>query len=275
MIYIDMIKNIEFKEISDYKKSKYMFKEISEELEVVNDLLSKEKTLMAVCLLRNVFEEIMYIIATTIEIVDIDIMTKANYFYKIVPDHWDELLYSYTSEDIKELYGYMSKITHVTNVKEATSYLVGNKQIKKYINNEIKFIELIIENIYLEFINKKIGLDNSMCDNIMIISSYIDLINVIYFTANSTGEHKRIELYFYGEKNQKYLNEKREQMIQEFKGIEKSNVKITKTVNKISKELEKQIEKRNYTEIVNNILNKKIDWVRNASLTITLKNDII
>ena len=75
-----------------------------------------------------------------------------------------------------------------------------------------------------------------MCDNIMIISSYVDLINVIYFTANSTGEHKRIELYFYGEKNQKYLNEKREQMIQEFKGIEKSNVKITKTVNKISKE---------------------------------------
>ena len=55
-----------------------------EELEEVNDLLGKEKTLMAVCLLRNVFEEIMYIIATTIETVDIDIMTKASYFYKIV-----------------------------------------------------------------------------------------------------------------------------------------------------------------------------------------------
>ena len=105
---------------------------------------------MAVCLLRNVFEEIMYIIATTIETVHIDIMTKASYFYKIVADHCDKLLYSYTSEDIKELDGSMSKITHVTNVKEATSYLVGNKQIKKYVNNEIKFIELIIENIYLE-----------------------------------------------------------------------------------------------------------------------------
>lgn len=35
MIYIDMIKNIEFKEIS-------------EEFEEVNDLLSREKTLMAV-----------------------------------------------------------------------------------------------------------------------------------------------------------------------------------------------------------------------------------
>ena len=84
IIYIDMIKNIEFKEISDYKKSKYMFKEISEEFEEVNDLLSKEKTLMAVCLLRNVFEEIMYIIATTLETIDIDIMTKASYFYNIV-----------------------------------------------------------------------------------------------------------------------------------------------------------------------------------------------
>ena len=256
MIYIDMIKNIEFKEISDYKKSKYMFKEISEEFEEVNDLLSKEKTLMAVCLLRNVFEEIMYIIATTMETVDIDIMTKASYFYKIVAYHCDKLLYNYTSEDIKELYSYMSKITHVTNVKEAASYLVGNKRIKKYINNEIKFIELIIENIYLEFINKKLGLDNSMCDNIMIVSSYVDLINVIYFTANSTGEHKRIELYFYGEKNQKYLNEKREQMIQEFKELQNSNTKITKTINRISKELDKQIEESNYSDMVKIILNR-------------------
>ena len=140
-------------------------------------------------------------------------------------------------------------------MKEAASYLVGNKRIKKYINNEIKFIELIIENIYLEFINRKLELDNSMCDNIMIISSYVDLINIIYFTANSTGEHKRIELYFYGEKNQKYLNEKREQMIQEFKEIQKSNVKITKTINDISKELDKQIKEKNYTDIVKKMLN--------------------
>lgn len=94
-----------------------------------------------------------------------------------------------------------------------------------------------------------------MCDNIMIISSYVDLINIIYFTANSTGEHKRIELYFYGEKNQKYLNEKREQMIQEFKEIQKSNVKITKIINDISKELDKQIKEKNYTDIVKKMLN--------------------
>ena len=56
--------------------------------------------------------------------------------------------------------------------------------------------------------------------------------------------------------NQKYLNEKREQMIQEFKEIQTSNVKITKTINDISKELDKQIKEKNYTKIVKNILNK-------------------
>ena len=95
-----------------------------------------------------------------------------------------------------------------------------------------------------------------MCDNIMIVSSYVDLINVIYFTANSTGEHKRIELYFYGEKNQKYLNEKREQMIREFKKLQNSNTKITKTINRISKELDKQIEESNYSDMIKRILNR-------------------
>lgn len=249
MIYIDMIKNIQFKDISNYKKSKYMFKEISEEFEEVNNLLVKEKTLMAICLLRNVFEEIMYIIASTIEEVDINVKTKANYFYTMVANHCDELLYSYSSEDIKELYSYMSKVTHVTNVKEAVSYLVGNKKVKKYINNEIKFIMLKVENIYLEFINKKLKTDNSMCNNILVISDYVDLINIIYFIANSTGEHKRIELYFYGEKNQKYLNEKRDQMIQDFKDFQHSKTKETQTINKIFKELKKQIEEKNYTEL--------------------------
>ena len=44
-------------------------------------------------------------------------------------------------------------------------------------------------------------------------------------------------------------------MIQEFKEIQKSNVKITKTINDISKELDKQIKEKNYTDIVKKMLN--------------------
>ena len=45
-------------------------------------------------------------------------------------------------------------------------------------------------------------------------------------------------------------------MIQEFQEIQKSNVKITKTINDISKELDKQIEESNYSDMVKRILNR-------------------
>ncbi len=184
-IYIDLIQKFDFKSVSNYRKSKYLFKEISDELDNVFNLLTKEKTLMAACLLRNVFEEITYIMATSIqENVDINIMTKAGFFNDIVSNNCTELFDNvFVPFDIKEIYSYLSKITHVTNVKEAVSYITGNKLIKKYINNEIKYVALIIENLYLTFLYKKANINDSMIDNIMVVSSYVDLINLIYFIA--------------------------------------------------------------------------------------------
>ena len=157
--------------------------------------------------------------------------------------------------DIKEIYSYLSKITHVTNVKEAVSYITGNKLIKKYINNEIKYVTLIIENMYLTFLYKKANINDSMIDNIMVVSCYVDLINLIYFIAYSTGEQKRLESYFYGSRNQKYLKEKKEQVIEDFKYIQSSNGEISKNINKVSKELENQLKVNNYMDIVNKYLN--------------------
>lgn len=256
-IYIDLIQKFDFKSVSNYRKSKYLFKEISDELDNVFNLLTKEKTLMAACLLRNVFEEITYIMATSIqEDVDINIMTKAGYFNDIVSNNCTELFDNvFVPLDIKEIYSYLSKITHVTNVKEAVSYVTGNKLIKKYINNEIKYVALIIENMYLTFLYKKANINDTMIDNIMVVSSYVDLINLIYFIAYSTGEQKRLESYFYGNRNQKYLKEKKDQVIEDFKYIQSSNGEISKNISKVSKELEKQLKVNNYMDIVNTYLN--------------------
>lgn len=75
-----------------------------------------------------------------------------------------------------------------------------NKRIKGYIVNEIKYVTLIIENLYITFLNKKSNIDNSMCANIISVAGYVELINTMYYLANSTGETKRIEGYFYEEK---------------------------------------------------------------------------
>ena len=109
-VYIDIIEKYDFKSITNYKNSKYLFKEISNELNEITELLNNNKTLMAVCLLRNVYEEIMYIIATSYcDNLDIDFMTKAGYFKDIVADNCNELLGDiYTSDEIKEIYSYLS-----------------------------------------------------------------------------------------------------------------------------------------------------------------------
>lgn len=256
-VYIDIIEKYDFKSITNYKNSKYLFKEISNELNEITELLNNNKILMAVCLLRNVYEEIMYIIATSYcDNLDIDFMTKAGYFKDIVADNCDELLGDiYTSDEIKGIYSYLSKITHVTNIKEAVSYLSGNKRIKGYIVNEIKYVSLIIENLYITFLNKKSKLDNSMCDNIISVAGYVELINTMYYVANSTGETKRIESYFYGEKNKKHLEKQKELMISDFKELQSNKDELSKSIKIISKELDKQLAENNYTEMVNKILN--------------------
>lgn len=255
-IYIDIIKKQDFENVTNYNNSKYLFKEITNELIEITELLNKGKTLMAVCLLRNVYEEMMYVMATSCseEKIDIDVMTKAGYFKSIVAKESDKLFGGiYEAEYINELYGYLSKITHVTNMKEAISYLYSNKQTSKYINNEIKFIMLIIENIYITFLNIKTSVDNSMCSNIITISSYAELVNTMYFIAYSTGESKRIEKYFYGNNNRKYLEKNKEEIINDFKELQSNSNKINKSMRNISKELDKQILENNYTEIIKSI----------------------
>ena len=257
MLYIDIIEKYDFKSITNYKNAKYLFKEISNELNEITELLNSNRTLMAVCLLRNVYEEIMYIIATSYyDNLDIDFMTKAGYFRDMVADNCNELLGDiYTSEEIKGIYSYLSKITHVTNIKEAVSYLSCNKRIKGYIVNEIKYVTLIIENLYITFLNKKSNFDNSMCDNIIYVAGDVELINTMYYVANSTGETKRIKSYFYGEKNKKYLEKQKELMISDFKKLQSNKDELSRSIRIISKELDKQLAENNYTEIVNQILN--------------------
>lgn len=255
-IYIDIIKKQDFKNVTNYNNSKYLFKEITNELIEITELLNKGKTLIAVCLLRNVYEEMMYVMATSCseEKIDIDVMTKAGYFKSIVAKESNKLFGGiYEAEYINELYGYLSKITHVTNMKEAISYLYSNKQTSKYINNEIKFIMLIIENIYITFLNIKTSVDNSMCSNIITISSYAELVNTMYFIAYSTGESKRIEKYFYGNNNRKYLETNKEEIINDFKELQLNSNKLNKSMRNISKELDKQILENNYTEIIKSI----------------------
>lgn len=258
-VYLDIIKKFNYNDITEYKNSKYLFKEIAKEFETVFEFLSKGEILMGICLLRNVYEGIMYIMAVSLNIeLDINVKTKAGYFKDIVIENIDSLLTdSFSSEDIYELYGYLSKITHVTNIKEATSYLIGNRSMKKYIINEIKYIALLIEYLYLDFLHKKCDIDDEFICNIIAVSSYPEIINTVYYAANSTKYNKSLKKYFYGDKNQKYLKDQQEKLVVEFKNfkIEKNDIDLS--IRRISKEVDSQLKERNYMEIATQILDGK------------------
>ena len=94
-----------------------------------------------------------------------------------------------------------------------------------------------------------------MFDNIISVAGYVELINNMYYVANSTGETKRIESYFYGEKNKKYLEKQKELMISDFKELQSNKDELSRSIKIISRELDKQLAENNYTEMVNRILN--------------------
>lgn len=83
---------------------------------------------------------------------------------------------------------------------------MGTKKYNKYIKNELKYLIIIIEFMFLDFISVKTKLNNiSMCEKIFWISSYTGLINSIYFVANAEKGAVFLKKYFYGEKNNCWL----------------------------------------------------------------------
>ena len=259
-IYIDSIKKYDYTIISDYKKSKYIFNEIVEQFEEVYNFLNEGKVIMATCLLRNIYEEIMYIMATTIDgNQDINPFTTAGYFKKQVETRKEEVLSDlFEKEDISEIYSYLSKLTHVTNLKEITSYFLSTKKYNRYITVEIKFITVLIEFMYLDFLNKICEKENyEMFKNIMLFSTYVEIINFLYFIANSENKTSYLSKYFYGEKNQEYLKKKKDDLSDILKDFKVNKKSASITIKKLSKELNKQIKESNYSEKADEIIGLK------------------
>ncbi len=259
-IYSDIIENFDLEKVTNYKKSKYITMELNKQFAVVYDFLDDGKILMAICILRNLYEELMYVMATSLDIdIDLSPYTRASYFKDKVIENIDELLSdNFEIDDINDIYSHLSKLMHVTNLKEAVSYLTKTNKYNKYILNEIKFIALMIQYIYIDFYNKKEEIfEIDICRNIFLFSSYCESINEIYFIANSEMGQSYLKKYFYGENNKKYLVKKNEEIINILKDFKVSKNKINITIKRICKELSKQLENSKYIEEANKIISRK------------------
>ena len=68
---------------------------------------------------------------------DVNVKSNPSVFRDIVRENVDDLISDYfESEDIILIYNHLSKLTHVTNLKEVTSYLMKTKKYNGYISKE-------------------------------------------------------------------------------------------------------------------------------------------
>lgn len=255
-IFLEQIKNFEFNKISEYKKSKEIFRNIYKDFLLINELLERKEVLNATTILRKVYENILYIIATSFDktfVVNIDSQPKE---FRVVLEENCEKLFNegVEKEDFNKIYKYLCKLIHPSSLKEFVAYLENTSKYKMYMINNIKFIMIVIESMYINFLNNKVGINNDFNMAIFDASSYVNLINIVYYLNIADKKGRYVKKYFCHDLTNKYLKENQEDIENFVKYIKKNKKEFDKRINEIIKRADKEIQKSIYKEKVEEIL---------------------
>ncbi len=260
LVFIDEIENFKFKKISKYTRSRRVYNKISYDFKKVNEQLKEEDLFNAVTILRTLFENIMYIIATSYDkSIKVTIDTLPGELRNIVEKNVNSLFTDYFEEkDFNNLYKYLCKIVHPSSMKELVSYLSNTIKYKKYMLNNIKYIMVIIEYMYLNYLNKKIKNDESVFDlNFIDCCTYVNLVNISYFLISIKSGMSVVKRYMFYDTNNKYIEENKKICNELIKEITNGHDVIKKDIRELSLALDEQINKSKYKDIVNSILSSK------------------
>lgn len=253
-IFINEIANFEFKRISKYTKSRNIYIKITNDFKTVNKLLDQNDLFNSSTILRTLYENIMYIISTSYNnkmIITID--TYPGKFRKVLEDNYDDLFTGYfEKEDFNDIYKYLCKIVHPSSMKELVSYLDNTIKYKAYMLNNLKYIMVTIEYMFLNYLNKKIGNEeNSFYLNLINCCTYVNLVNISCFLDGIKNGMSVVKRYMIFDTNNKYIEENErigKQLVDELNS-NKETIEIN--IKELTKELDHQINSSIYNEQVN------------------------
>lgn len=259
-IYLDKINNFEFYKISKYRKSKNLYDKIICDFKLANELIIRQDLLNAATILRALYENIIYIIASSFDkTLKITIDIRPNQLRKILEENCKTLFTDYfEQEDFNYIYSYLCKLVHPGSIKELLSYMGKTVKYKNYLLGNLKYIMITIEYMYLNFLNKKIwNEENQFNLNIIDLCSYINFINISYFIDDVKDNKSYIKRYFYYDTNNKYINDNQKKLKDSCEKIINEKDWYTKYIKLITEELNEQIKNSKYNEVVYKILNDK------------------
>lgn len=94
------------------------------------------------------------------------------------------------------------KIIHPCSLKELVSYMNKTIKYKNYLLGNLKYMMLVIDYMYLNFLNTKIGNEESKFDlNFIDLCTYVNLMNVAYYINDVKDSKSFIRGYFYYDTN--------------------------------------------------------------------------
>lgn len=259
-VYLDEIDNFEFKKISKYNKSRSLYNKITCDFKIVNEFIDRQDLLNAASVLRTLYENIIYIIATSYDKeIKTTLDTSPGELRKVLVEKCDLIFTEYfEKEDFNGIYKCLCKMVHPCSAKELLSYMSKTLKYKDYLLSNLKYIMLVIEYLYLDFLNKRVGNDESKFDlNFINISTYVNLINVCYFINAVKDSKSFIKRFFYYDTNNKYVTDNQDRLKKVYETLINKNELVEKNVKKIAEELDNQIKESKYNEIISKILSGK------------------
>ena len=259
-IYIDEIGDFDFKKISKYSKSRNIYYKIENDFKRVNSLIDEADFFNAASILRTLYENIIYVVATSYDkkmIITLDTVPKE--LRSILEDNCRLLFTDYfEKEDFYNIYKYLCKIVHPSSMKELVSYLVNTLRYKEYMLNNLKYIMILIQYMYLNYLNKRIKNEDSKFDlNLIDCCTYINLVNISYLITNIKDSISIMKRYLFYDTKNKYIEDNAKICEQLSNEISKNQSIIEKNIKDLTRELDIQIDNSKYKNQVNMILNGK------------------
>lgn len=259
-IYLDEIDHFEFKKISKYNKSKNLYNKITCDFKLVDELIDKQDLLNATTVLRTLYENIIYIIAKSYDKeINITLDTEPWRLRGVLENNCTNIFTEYfEKEDFNEIYKYLCKIVHPCSMKELLSYMSKTIKYKNYLLSNLKYTMLVIEYMYLNFLNKKVGNEESKFDlNFIDLSTYVNLMNVSYFINDVKDSKSFIKRFFYYDTNNKYITDNQDRLKEVYETLINKKELVEEDIKELTKALNIQIKESKYNEIISKILRGK------------------
>lgn len=211
-------------------------------------------------MLRTLYENIIYIIATSYDKkIKTTLDTSPGELRKVLVENCSSIFTDYFEpEDFNNIYKYLCKFIHPCSLKELVSYMNITIKYKNYLLGNLKYMTLVIEYMYLNFLNKKIGNEESKFDlNFIDLCTYVNLMNIAYYINDVKDSKNFIKRYFYYDKNNKYIIENQEMIKVVYETLIDKKDLVEEDIKELTKTLDCQINESKYKVIIAEILGGK------------------